>query len=490
MATSITIEAASGYPTKTSMRVDVSFAVTYAASYSTEFEVRRGSKTGTLVDSATGSTFAMSANSSKSGIYKTFSGLSPGTRYTIIAYLCNASTGVQLVSDYLTFTTEADIQQTIIYHSGANSRNQTIQGDGNLADGNDLFTAPSGFTFYGWAESTGTYDRDYAAGASYTATSSSNKNLYAIWRRYESGAIIFYYGVAMASRNTRNLLAWAYNTSSTRQTTVYESVQSPAMTAGNITVLGRSFSPVGWSSSASTISGSGLISGGSYVTPSASVTTFYAVYQNTAGILVSYNANGGSGSMSSSRVAGTLYYNTFGKNSTITVTPRDSTFTPPTGKQFKGWATSAGGDIVTSISTAYDIAFYAQWGSARPQNWSWSGYLTLNGTRTAYNMTPGGKPPMVQQTDGSYYVYYMGAVEWNNLRARVQEFADYLGVTLNYLDYNGSSAQAGQPMTRKQAQCMADMINSLDPPKAVPTLTNDICVSFFTGLRDSLNSIP
>lgn len=490
MATSITIEASSGYPTKTSMRVDVSFSVTYAASYNTEFEVRRGGRTGTLVDSATGSTFTMSANSSKSGIYKTFSELSPGTSYTIIAYLCNASTGAQLVSDYLSFTTEADIQQTIIYRSGSNSRNQTIQGDGNLADGDDLFTAPSGFTFYGWAESTGTYTRDYAAGASYTATSSSSKSLYAIWRRYESGAITFYYGVNMASQNTRNLLAWAYNTSSARQTTVYESVQSPSMTAGNITVLGRSFSPVGWSSSSSTISGSGLASGGSYVTPSASVMTFYAVYQNTAGILVSYNANGGSGSMSSATVSGTLYYNTAGNNSTITVTPRDSTFTPPAGKQFKGWSTTSGGEIVTSVSTAYNLMFYAQWDSARPQNWAWSGYLTLNGARTAYNMVAGGKPPMVQQADGTYYAYYMGAAEWNNLRYRVQEFADYLGVTLNYLDYNGSSAQAGQPMTRKQAQCMADMIDSLDPPKAVPTLTNDICVSFFTGLRDSLNSIP
>lgn len=474
------------------MAISVSFSVVYAGTYYTEFEVHRGSSSGPIEQESTGSSFTMSKDSSKSDLTKTFYDLTPGTRYTVIAYLCNpASSPVRFgPTSTLPFTTKAELQQTIVYCSGSDSRSQTIQGDGNLKDGDDLFTAPSGFTFYGWAESTGTNESRYDAGDPYTATSSSNKYLYAIWRRYESQAIFFYYGAKQEFNNKRNLLAWAYNTSSTRQTTVYESVQSPEMTAGNITVLGRSFSPVGWSSSSSTISGSGLTSGGSYVTPSASVMAFYAVYQNTAGILVSYNANGGSGSMSSSRVAGTLYYNTSGKNSTITVTPRDSTFTPPTGKQFKGWATTANGDIVTSVSTAYDITFYAQWDSARPQNWSWSGYLTLNGTRTAYDMTPGGKPPMVQQTDGSYYAYYMGAAEWNDLRARVQEFADYLGVTLNYLDYNGSSAQAGQPMTRKQAQCMADMIDSLDPPKAVPTLTNDICVSFFTGLRDSLNSIP
>ena len=128
MATSITIDAASGYPTKTSMRVDVSFTVTYAASYNTEFEVRRGSKTGTLVDSATGSTFAMSANSSKSGIYKTFSGLSPGTRYTIIVYLSATilHSRLRLISSRLLFTTQGRTPGTRQFGATATSRTAMI----------------------------------------------------------------------------------------------------------------------------------------------------------------------------------------------------------------------------------------------------------------------------------------------------------------------------------------------------------------------------
>ena len=80
MATSMSMSKYSGYPTKTEMRVSVSFTVTYAGKYKTYFELY-DYNTDELVDSAFGSTFTLSAGGSKSGIYKTFTGLEPGTSY-------------------------------------------------------------------------------------------------------------------------------------------------------------------------------------------------------------------------------------------------------------------------------------------------------------------------------------------------------------------------------------------------------------------------
>lgn len=439
--------------------------------------------------------YGKSSFSASGGTYfctHTFEGLSSGTSYTFTVKYFDKN-GKEVDKDQCTDTTDSvqEYQQDLVYHSGsATPRRQTIQGDGSIRDGGNFFTAPSGFTFYGWAESTGDKVPDYYAGDSYTATGYDDVHLYAIWKYEDATGVTFYYGYNMsATPNYRKLLGYAYNTSSSRQTTEYESVKTPAMTAGNITVVGRSFSPVGWRGDTKN-NGSGLTGGNQYIAVSQSKCVFYAVYQNTSGIHVSYNSNGGSGTMASSTVPGTMYYNTAQTSpTTITVTPRDCTFTPPKGSQFRGWSTRENGEIVTSVSTSYDVTFYARWDSARPGNWQWSGYLYLNGVRKPYNMTAGGRPPMVKQSNGTYYAYYMGAAEWESFRQRVQQFADYLGVSLNSIDYNGASAQAGQPMTKKQARCMANLIDSLNPPQRVPALTNEISASFFMGLQRSLNSI-
>ena len=439
--------------------------------------------------------YGKSSFSASGGTYfctHTFDGLSSGTSYTFTVKYFDKS-GKEVDKDQCTDTTDSvqEYQQDLVYHSGsATPRRQTIQGDGSIRDGGNFFTAPDGFSFYGWAESTGDKVPDYYAGDSYTATGYNDVHLYAIWKYEDATGVTFYYGYNMsATPNYRKLLGYAYNTSSSSQTTEYESVKTPAMTAGNITVVGRSFSPVGWRGDTKN-NGSGLTGGNQYIAVSQSKCVFYAVYQNTSGIHVSYNSNGGSGTMASSTVPGTMYYNTAQTSpTTITVTPRGCTFTPPKGSQFKGWATATDGPIVTSVSTSYDVTFYARWDSARPGNWQWSGYLYLNGAKKPYNMTAGGRPPMVKQSNGTYYAYYMGAAEWESFRQRVQQFADYLGVSLNSLDYNGAFAQAGQPMTKKQARCMANLIDSLNPPQPVPALTNAISASFFMGLQRSLNSI-
>lgn len=109
MATTISIEEDSGYPTETTMRILVSFTVTYAATYRTEFEVKRA---GSIVQTSTGNSYTLSAGGSKSGLVKTFTGLSPGTAYTVYAYLVNASNGNRLIHDSLIFITKKPTEYT------------------------------------------------------------------------------------------------------------------------------------------------------------------------------------------------------------------------------------------------------------------------------------------------------------------------------------------------------------------------------------------
>jgi len=106
MATSMSMSMASGYPTTDTVRVNVSFSVTYAAKYYTYFELYNSS--GRLVDSSRGTTYSMSAGGNKSGIYKTFYDLYPDTYYYIVGSLWNADTGTRLsISEpRISFTTD------------------------------------------------------------------------------------------------------------------------------------------------------------------------------------------------------------------------------------------------------------------------------------------------------------------------------------------------------------------------------------------------
>ncbi|MBR3885714.1 MAG: InlB B-repeat-containing protein, partial [Clostridia bacterium] len=63
-----------------------------------------------------------------------------------------------------------------------------------------------------------------------------------------------------------------------------------------------------------------------------------------------FNANGGTGTMSPVEYAGTYTLPT-------------CTFTAPTGKQFKGWSTSANGNVIegTTINITADTELFAIW---------------------------------------------------------------------------------------------------------------------------------
>ena len=396
--------------------------------------------------------------------------------YAVGIALCN-SRGSYLGYETGTITVrvkESTYTLDITYITGSTYKSQTITGQGTIQDGS-IFSTPSGYAFYGWATNYGTtsISSTYAAGKSYTPTSNQSIDLYAVWIGERD--ITCYYGVNMASANYRTATSYMYNSSDTVRTTKSGTITLPNFNPSTITALSRTFTGIGWRSD--TKAASQTCNPGTTITPTSDV--YYAVYDNNDGIKVTYDSNGGSGTMASATVSGTLYYNTAGNNTTITVNPRDCTFTPPKGKSFAGWSTSANGNIVTAISTAYNVTFYAIWQSSLPAIWTWSS--TIGGT---LELTPTG--------DNTYDVYPLTAIEWNNFLSRIEEWVDVLGTTLWVSDIQVATATKGSEMKASQAQAVVRLLKNLNPPTSPPNAPSSggaITASFINGLATSLNSL-
>ena len=126
--------------------------------------------------------------------------------------------------------------------------------------------------------------------------------------------------------------------------------------SGSYTLPSNSFTPPankqfkGWS----------LTSNGSIITSAAiSVsenTTLFAIWEDIPAVTyqVSFNANGGTGTMNPVQHANTY-------------TLPQCTFTAPAGKQFKGWALSANGSVIVGTTTniSADTTLYAIWEDAQ-----------------------------------------------------------------------------------------------------------------------------
>ena len=399
--------------------------------------------------------------------YDWVDGLAEGTTYKFRIKLYNTSgeyTGLSYTTANSYTTPTTSISQKIYYYSGSSSDSHTITGDGYLLD---AFNFPSGFTFEGWATSPGTIYTAYEGAQYYEPDTSSAMYLYGVFSKTQLNNIRCYYGVNKASVNYRDLITYAYNTSKTARTTKVSAITLPYFNQSSMTVLGRTFTAIGWRKDTS--AASATYDAGGSVTPSDG-DIFYAVYSNSDGIRVTYNANGGSGSMSGTTVSGTLYYNTSGRNTTINVTPRACTFTPPTGKKFVGWSTTAdGSNIVTSVDTAYNVTFYAIWVSDRPPNWAWEPEIT-KGSKISITAT-----------------------HWNNFISRIQAFADYKGVPLPSATKSTAAATSGSKMLASQANAVRTLISKLPITISLPSAvsTGDtITAAFMNGLMNSLNSIP
>ena len=484
MATSMSMSSVSGYPTQTSMKISVSFSVTYQGSYYTYYELY-DYYTDELIDEAQGSTFSMSANSSKRNLYKTFSGLEPGTKYYIVGSLWNASTDVRLSikEPTITFTTKEPVVLTVNFYDGSDYDVYTTE------DYIDLYAGSrSGWTFVGWATSTGTTSVAYEAGDRiYVGSSSSSINLYAVYKKETTIYCYFIKGNTGAiASNSRTKIQYRVNVSKTSYSTgYYNDIVLPTFDSINSTIStstpNREWSAIGWNKTTSAETPD--YSPGQSVSSDRITGDLYAIYSNECSI--TYNANGGSGTMS--KQTGTGYYNAYGKYAGVTFTIKDCTFNPPSGKRFGSWNQKADGSGTTyssSVTTSYNITLYAIWVKARPSNWSWS----TTGISKGSNMT-------YTQSGTTIIVKPLTAKEWLAFMNRVKEFYTYKGKTVDSTNWSRSvnGVSSGSEMTATQANGARYLINQLSPPTSVPASVSSgtvITAAFINGLKNSLNSIP
>ena len=492
MATSMSMSKYSGYPTKTEMRVSVSFTVTYAGKYKTYFELY-DYNTDELVDSAFGSTFTLSAGGSKSGIYKTFTGLEPGTSYYIVGSLWNASTNVRLsISEpVVRFTTKEQVVLTVNFYDG-NSYDVY-----RTEDYVDLYAGSrSGWTFVGWATSTRTTSITYEAGDRiHVGSSSRTINLYAVYER--RSVIWFYYrdssGDFYSDSSSAVKIQSRVNTSDTSASeNYYNTISLPGFDEYGTTIRtstpARSWTAVGWSKTTSARYPD-------YV-PSQNVKTnnitddcLYAVYTNECS--VGFNSNGGSGTMSELGPE-YAYYNAHGNYTTPSFTIPSCTFTPPTGKKFSSWNQYADGSGQTysgSISTNYDITLYAIWIKARPSNWSWPSNTADKPISKGFGMN-------FDQSGTTITPKPLTAAEWLAFMNRIKEFYAYdNGKTVNSTYWNSAvnGVKSGSPMTVTQVNSARYLISQLPIQTTLPSAVSSggkITAAFINGLKNSLNSIP
>ena len=188
-----------------------------------------------------------------------------------------------------------------------------------------------------------------------------------------------------------------------------------------------------------------------------------------------------------SKQTGTGYYNAYGNYAGVTFTIKDCTFTPPSGKRFGSWNQKSDGSGATysgTVTTSYNVIFYAIWVKARPSNWSWS----TTGISKGSNMT-------YTQSGTTIIVKPLTAKEWLAFMNRVKEFYTYLGKTVDSTYWNRAvnGVASGSSMTATQANGARYLISQLSPPTSVPASVSSgtvITASFINGLKNSLNSIP
>ena len=107
-----------------------------------------------------------------------------------------------------------------------------------------------------------------------------------------------------------------------------------------------------------------------------------------ANYTVSFNANGGSGSMNPVQFAGEYTLPTCG-------------FTAPTGKQFKGWATSANGSVIegTTYNVTANVEFFAIWENIPVTNYTINATAGANGT-----ISPSGEVTVAEGEDKTFTI--------------------------------------------------------------------------------------
>ena len=279
---------------------------------------------------------------------------------------------------------------------------------GSYALPTSTFTAPEGKQFLKWAEGSAS-GTQYNAGANYNVT--NNITFYALWSNKQPQSVSATYtgnvlggksldvkniGVTLTFTDSTTtdlgLLDVTYWEDSTHQ---IQSIASYKFTqVGEVSIIVKynelqtmmSVNVVGYTVSFNANTGSGSMAAqqnkyGNYILPASTLTAptgkqfkgwaytsdgetldtsinvttnteLFAIWEDKPAVThqISFNANGGSGTMNPDNYAGTYTLPT-------------CTFTAPSGKQFNGWALSADGNIISTptIIVTEDIELFAIW---------------------------------------------------------------------------------------------------------------------------------
>ena len=485
MATSISINV--GSITDTSIAISMTVHVTYKGTYKIKYGI--SGYDDSIDESYVSSNFTLSEGGSTSNPYKKFTGLTPGSRYYIWCQLWNAETNKNLgIEDSVIESTTGSLPVlTITYRDGSSKRTDTSSAGGSLTIRSSGLSRPSGYSFVGWSRSTNSTDVDFTGGESAKASGSDQSmTLYAVYSKSMSN-VTCYFGVNRADSNTRSRTQWRVNSGTTSTTTMCTMSPSylPTFSSSSVTVGNFTYSAIGWRDD--TTAGSAEYSAGETLSSSEISnlpTSLYAVYSRT--VTISYNSNGGSGSMSNS--TGTSYYNSYGNTTVATITLRSCTFTPPTGKTFNYWAlgSASGTQYTDSITTNYNSTMYAVWKGSPPAAWSWSGVVTFNGTNHSCPIASGGSVPVVKKSDTLYYAFYMNASEWNEFCTQINKLRNYHGLS----NYSFSRATAGYEMQASQYNQAANALNGIQSG-SVSTISAGATVSasHFKALATAFNNL-
>lgn len=415
-----------------------------------------------------------------------YTGLEPDTEYRLSAIVYNSNWEVlTFKNNYVDWSTKSAATVTVRYYDGDHSWSKSstsVTIDGPYR---------TDWDFVGWATSTKTtsVSSTYTEGAVIKAGSSNKSiSLYAV---YENSTTIHCYYITASTgalnSNTRTKIQYRVNIStSTSSTDYYNDITLPTFTTSNSTITtskpDRTWSVLGWHTTTSATSPKYDI--GQSVTSKSITGDLYAVYSNECSI--TYNSNGGSGSMT--KQTGTGYYNAYGNYKGATFSIMNCSFTPPTGKAFDSWNTKSDGSGTEysaggTETTSYNVIFYAIWVKARPSNWAWtttgiSKGSDMNYSQSGTTITP--KP--------------LTAKEWLAFMNRVKEFYTYKGKTVDstYWHRAVNGVESGKPMTSTQANGARYLISQLSPPTSVPASVSSgtvITAAFINGLKNSLNSI-
>ena len=280
---------------------------------------------------------------------------------------------------------------TVSYNANGGSGTMASETGASLTVKANTFTAPSGKVFEKWNTQANGGGTDYAVGATIT----SDTTLYAIWRNpnitYHPGqgsgtmastattvANCTFTPPAQVSGQSRKVFdKWRTNPDGTgdnynpgatvtQDIDLYATWRYPVVsynanggsgtmtqsTGSSITIKSNTFTaPSGktfkeWRTASN---GTGTLYTANTTATFTADTTLFAIWQNV--YTVSYNANGGSGTMAS--------------HTGLSVTIKSNTFTAPSGKAFKEWNTNSSGTgtkYTAGTSVSQNLTLYAIWG--------------------------------------------------------------------------------------------------------------------------------